>query len=105
MTGAYSDKAPAVGFFYPVTDDTELVLYSTANRAMTFRAGMLDIKATRATQGVQVMVLRAKHTVIRAQRAQDVGFSDPKRYLTRTIPSTGAVLKDEDLPNPQMTFS
>ena len=105
MTGAYSDKAPAVGFFYPVTDDTELVLYSTANRAMTFRAGMLDIKATRATQGVQVMVLRAKHTVIRAQRAQDVGFSDPKRYLTRTIPSIGAVLKDEDLPNPQMTFS
>ncbi len=105
LTGAYSDKAPAVGFFYPVTDDTELVLYSTANRAMTFRAGMLDIKATRATQGVQVMVLRAKHTVIRAQRAQDVGFSDPKRYLTRTIPSIGAVLKDEDLPNPQMTFS
>ncbi len=59
LTGAYSDKSPAVAFFYPVDEETELTLFSTANRAMTMRAGMLDIKATRSTQGVQVMVLRA----------------------------------------------
>ena len=60
LTGAYSDKSPAVAFFYPVDEETELTLFSTANRALTFRAGMLDVKATRSTQGVQVMVLRAK---------------------------------------------
>src|SRR5699024_8540149 len=66
LTGAYSDKSPAVAFFCPVAEETELTLYSTASRAMTMRAGMLDVKATRSTQGVQVMVLRAKHTVNRA---------------------------------------
>ena len=104
LTGAYSDKAPAVAFFYPVDEETELTLFSTANRAMTMRAGMLDIKATRSTQGVQVMVLRAKHTITRAVRTEEAGLSDPKRYLSRTIPSIGAILKDEDLPNPQITL-
>ncbi len=44
LTGAYSDKAPAVAFFHPVDDETEITMFSTANRALTFRAGMLDIK-------------------------------------------------------------
>ncbi|MDR3767072.1 MAG: DNA topoisomerase (ATP-hydrolyzing) subunit A, partial [Butyricicoccus sp.] len=64
LTGAYSDKSPAVAFFYPVDEDTELTAFSTSSqgrRALTFRAGMLDIKATRSTQGVQVVVLRGKH--------------------------------------------
>ena len=71
---------------------------------MTFRAGMLDVKATRATQGVQVMVLRAKHTVCRAVRCEDAGLSDNGRYRCRAIPSIGALLKEEDLPNPQLTL-
>ncbi len=104
LTGAYSDKSPAVAFFYPVDEETELTLFSTANRAMTMRVGMLDIKATRSTQGVQVMVLRAKHTITRAVRTEEAGLSDPKRYLSRSIPSIGAILKDEDLPNPQITL-
>lgn len=104
LTGAYSDKSPAVAFFYPAEDDTELTLFSTANRAMTFRAGMLDVKATRTTQGVQVMVLRAKHTLTRAVRMEDAGLSDNGRYRCRAIPAIGALLKEEDLPNPQITL-
>ena len=104
LTGAYSDRSRAVAFFYPVDEETELTLFSTANRAMTFRAGMLDVKATRATQGVQVMVLRAKHTVCRAVRCEDAGLSDNGRYRCRAIPSIGALLKEEDLPNPQLTL-
>ena len=33
---------------------------SQGRRALTFRADMLDVKATRSTQGVQVVVLRGK---------------------------------------------
>ncbi|MCI7125558.1 MAG: DNA topoisomerase (ATP-hydrolyzing) subunit A [Agathobaculum sp.] len=104
LTGAYSDKSPAVAFFHPVDEQTELTLFSTANRALTFRAGMLDIKASRATQGVQAMVLRGKHTITRAVRMEDAGLTDNGRYRCRAIPSIGALLSEEDLPDKQMTL-
>ncbi len=104
LTGAYSDKSPAVAFFHPVDEQTELTLFSTANRALTFRAGMLDIKASRATQGVQAMVLRGKHIITRAVRMEDAGLTDNGRYRCRAIPSIGALLSEEDLPDKQMTL-
>ena len=104
LTAAYSDKSPAVAFLYPIDESTEITMFSTAGRALTFRANMLMKKTTRSTQGVQTMVLRAKHTVTRACFAQDAGLTDEKRYRVRDIPSIGAILKEEDLPNPQMTL-
>lgn len=107
LTGAYSDKSPAVAFFHPVEEETEITMFSTSSqgrRALTFRADMLDVKATRSTQGVQVVVLRGKHTITRACRLEDAGLSDPARYRGRAIPALGALLKDEDLPEQQMTL-
>ena len=103
LTGAYSDKSKAIGFFI-VDDASEITLFSDANRALTFRAAALDIKATRSTQGVQVMVLRAKHKLIRACRMEDAGLSDNGRYRSRTIPVIGAILREEDLPESQLTL-
>ena len=102
LTGAYSGKSPAVAFFHPVDEETEITMFSTANRALTFRANMLDIKASRSTQGVQAMVLRGKHTITRACRMEDAQMSDNGRYRCRSIPSIGALLTDEDLPEKQM---
>ncbi|MDO5142344.1 MAG: DNA topoisomerase (ATP-hydrolyzing) subunit A [Eubacteriales bacterium] len=99
LTGAYSAKSPAVAFFHPID---ELTLFSTAGRALTFRANMLDVKVSRSTQGVQVMVLRGKHTVERACRMEQAGLSDNGRYRARAIPSIGALLTDEDLPEQQI---
>ncbi|MGE4549036.1 MAG: DNA gyrase subunit A [Intestinibacillus sp.] len=103
LTGAYSDKSPAVAFF-AAGDDEEITLFSSANRAMTFRVGALDVKTTRSTQGVQTMVLRGKHEVTRACRMEEAGLSDNGRYRCRTIPSIGAILRDEDLPDKQLTL-
>lgn len=103
LTGAYSDKSPAVAFFV-VGDDEEITLFSSANRAMTFRVGALDIKTTRSTQGVQAMVLRGKNEITRACSMDEAGLSDNGRYRCRTIPSIGAILRDEDLPDKQLTL-
>ena len=102
LTGAYSDKAPAVAFFHPIEEESEVTMFSTANRALTFRASMLDVKASRSTQGVQTMVLRGKHTITRACRTEDAALSDNARYRCRSIPSIGALLTDEDLPDKQL---
>ena len=104
LTGAYSAKSPAVAFFHPVDEETEITMFSTANRALTFRANMLDIKASRSTQGVQAMVLRGKHTITHARRMEDAGLSDNGRYRCRSIPSIGVLLTDEDLPEKQIKF-
>ena len=104
LTGAYSAKSPAVAFFHPVDEETEITMFSTANRALTFRANMLDIKASRSTQGVQAMVLRGKHTITHACRMEDAGLCDNGRYRCRSIPSIGALLTDEDLPEKQIKF-
>ena len=102
LTGAYSDKAPAVAFFHPIEEESEITMFSTANRALTFRASMLDVKTTRSTQGVQTMVLRGKHTITRACRTEAAALSDNARYRCRSIPSIGALLTDEDLPDKQL---
>ena len=63
---------------------------------------MLDIKSTRSTQGVQVMTLRGKHTVTDATLTPNL--NEPERYKAKNIQALGAVLKDEDLPEQQMTL-
>lgn len=103
LTAAYSNKAPAIGFF-TADDNAEITLFSTANRALTLRVGALDIKATRATQGTQTMILRGKNTVTRACLMQDAGLTDNGRYRCRTIPSIGSILREEDLPEGQTTL-
>ena len=102
LTGAYSGKSPAIAFFHPVDEKSEITMFSTANRALTFRANMLDIKASRPTQGVQTMVLLGKNTIPRARRMEEAGLSDTGRYRCRSIPSVGALLTDDDRPGEQM---
>ncbi len=48
------------------------------------------------------MVLRGKHTITRACRMEDAGLTDNGRYRCRSIPSIGALLTDEDLPEQQL---
>ena len=97
LTGAYSDKSPIVGLFFPANDETEITMFSTANRALTFRAGMLETKATRSTQGVQVMILRGKHTITRACLSSETNLYKPERHCCRSIPSIGALIQEEQL--------
>lgn len=103
LTAAYSDKSPAVAFFH-IEDDEDITLFSTANRALSINTAVLSVKTTRSTQGVQVMVLRGSHRIIRVCFSKDAGFADAKRYASRTIPSIGALLKDEELPEKQLTI-
>ena len=56
------DKSPAVAFFLPIEEESEITMFSTANRALTFpREHARCQGATRSTWGVQTMVLRGKH--------------------------------------------
>ena len=101
LTGAYSDKAPLVSLLY-MKEEAELVLYSTEPRALIFHTALLSPKATRGTQGVQVMTLKPKYHLDRVAMVADTGIVNHARYRARAIPVAGALLRSEDSDEKQM---
>ena len=71
---------------------------------MIFSTAQLLPKTTRNTQGVGVVSLKKKAAVLYAVAAKDSGIVNMSRYRTRTLPSAGAILKEEDSPEKQITF-
>ena len=103
LTGAYSDKSPLIKAV-ALDVDEQMVVYSTDGRAAIFSTAQLLPKTTRNTQGVAVMTLKKKATLRDAVLLTQSGIVNESRYRTKTIPSAGAVLKEEDSAEKQQTF-
>ena len=103
LTGAYSDKSPLVRVL-AMDADEQVVLYSTDGRALIFSTAQLLPKTTRNTQGVSVLTLRKKAALRDGTLLSGSGIVNESRYRTKTIPSAGALLKEEDTPDQQQTF-
>lgn len=103
LTGAYSDKSPLVKIL-ALEADAQAVLYSSDGRAAIFSTAQLLPKTTRNTQGVAVMTLKKKAVLQDALLLENSGIVNQGRYRTKTIPSAGALLKEEDSPDKQQSF-
>ena len=102
LTGAYYDKVPLVAAFH-TAPDAEIALY-TQSRILILNTAQLQAKTTRATQGVAVMTLKKNQQIIRASLLPEAGIENIARYRTRTIPAAGALIKEEDAPDKQMSL-
>ena len=103
LTGAYSDKSPLVTAMV-LEEDAQIVLYSSDGRAAVVSTAQLLPKTTRNTQGVAVMTLRKKAVLQNVRLLEESGITNPGRYRTKTIPSAGMLLKEEDSPEKQQSF-
>ncbi|MBQ5712761.1 MAG: topoisomerase IV [Oscillospiraceae bacterium] len=103
LTGAYSDKSPLKAIF-AFEADLQMALYATDGRCLIFSTAQLLPKTTRNTQGVAVMSLKKKAELERVSILEDSGIVDQRRYRTKTIPATGALLKPEDTGDKQIAF-
>ena len=103
LTGAYSDKSPLVKVM-ALEADEQLAVYSTDGRVAIFSTAQLLPKTTRNTQGVAVMTLKKKAVLQDAVLLEQSGIVNQSRYRTKTIPSAGALLKEEDSPEKQQSF-
>jgi len=103
LTGAYSDKSPLVKAI-ALDSDEQMAVYTTDGRAAIFSTAQLMPKTTRNTQGVAVVTLRKKAAVKDALLLKDSGITNESRYRTKTIPSAGALLKEEDASEKQASF-
>ena len=103
LTGAYSDKSPLVAVL-PLKEPGEYVLRTSEGRALIFKSDALTPKASRTTQGVAVMTPKKKHVVDFAAPLSETQIQNVSRYRTRTLPAAGALLKEEDRGEEQMSL-
>ncbi|MDD5907420.1 MAG: DNA gyrase subunit A [Clostridia bacterium] len=102
LTGAYFSKSPLVAVFH-TTPDAELALY-TQSRILIVNTAQLQSKTTRSAQGVAVMTLKKNQQVTRACLLSESSIENVARYRTRTLPAAGALIKEEDAPDKQMSL-
>ena len=103
LTGAYCDKSALVAA-YALTADTQMAVYTTDGRCVIFSTAQLLPKTTRNTQGVSIVSLKKKAAVSSAVPAETSGIVNLSRYRTRTLPSAGALVKEEDAQEKQIQF-
>ena len=103
LTGAYSDKSP-LKTAVAVDQDVQMAVYTSDGRCVVFSTAQLLPKTTRNTQGVAVVSLKKKAAVTYAVNAETSGITNFSRYRTRTLPSAGALVKEEDSPEKQIQF-
>ena len=103
LTGAYSDKSPLAAAFH-LTQEQEMAVISTEGRCLVFHTAALNPKATRSTQGVNVMTLKPKWKVETARPLDQTTIVNAARYRARSLPVAGMLLKEEDRGEQQLTL-
>ncbi|MBR4016445.1 MAG: topoisomerase IV [Oscillospiraceae bacterium] len=103
LIAAFSDKSPLISAIV-LNEDKQVVLYSTDSRAAIISTAQLTPKTTKNTQGVAVMSLKKKAQLSAVCLLEDSGITNAGRYRNKTIPTAGAILKDEDTPEKQISF-
>ena len=103
LTGAYSDKSPLVTAFL-LREDLEMAVISSEGRCMIFHTSALAPKTTRSTQGVNVMTLKPKYRVEQVLPLEKTSIVNHARYRARALPIAGALLREVDRGEEQMTL-
>lgn len=98
LSNAYSSKSPLVSII-PECDNSSIYVHTTNGRAIIFDSALILPKSTRDTQGVQVITLKAKAAVDHAKKLPEEKLEAMKKYVVKSVPSAGSILKDEDDPN------
>ena len=103
LTGAYSDKSPLV-CIRRLDEDCELAVYSNEPRCLIFHTALLAPKTTRSTQGVAVMTLKPKYHLESVHLSGETAITNRTRYRVRAIPAAGALVKEEDSEDQQISL-
>jgi len=96
LANAYSDKAPLVKLF-AIPDDCDFLLTASSQRKLLFNSAMINAKTTRDTQGVAVFTLKKGHFIESVSLYEEGMLVNPYRYRTKTLPSAGMKMREEDL--------
>jgi DNA gyrase subunit A len=103
LANAYSDLSPLVDIRF-ISEDTDLVAYSSINKVLVFNTGSINSKTTRDSQGIQVMKEKKGSRVCCMKTVQESGIKDLDYYRTRSLPAVGCYLRNEDTEDKQISL-
>ncbi len=103
LVNAYSDKSPVAAVMV-IREETDVVCYSSDERALVFNTSQLQVKTSRSTQGVAVMNLKARHRLVKALPLAESSITNLSRYRVKNLPGAGAILKAEDKAQQQLSL-
>ena len=103
LTGAYSDKSP-LACIRRLDEDCELAVYSNEPRCLIFHTALLAPKTTRSAQGVAVMTLKPKYHLETVLLSEETSITNRTRYRVRAIPAAGALVREEDSEDQQISL-
>ena len=88
LLNAYSDKSPLAALVC-IAEDVDVAVTSTEGRS---------------TQGVGIMNLKPKYKVATAAPLSETSIKNKTRYRVRSLPAAGALLRDEDRGEQQLSL-
>ena len=103
LVNACSDKSPVKAVLL-LEDETDIACFSSDGRVLIFNTAQLQPKSSRTTQGVNVMSLKAKRTLDKALPLSQTSIVNTSRYRVKTLPGAGALLKNEDRTEQQLSL-
>ena len=103
LVNAYSDKSPVKAVMV-IGEEMDVACYSSDDRVLVFNTAQLQVKTSRSTQGVAVMTLKPKRTLVKALTLKDSAITNPARYRVKNLPGAGALLKAKDRVEQQMSL-
>ena len=92
LLNAYSMKEPLSAVLC-IREDTNVLITASNGRMLILPTGLMQAKATKDQQGIQVMKLTKGSTVSEAVMYEQGMFEDEHRYLAKDLPSRGDFLK------------
>ena len=103
LINAYSDKSPVAAVML-IDGEFDAAVYSSDDRVVVFNTAQIMPKSTRNTQGVNVISLKKGRKVVLAKRLADTAIKNAPRYRVRSLPAAGALLKNEDREEQQLSL-
>lgn len=103
LVNAYSDKSPLAAVF-TISEEINVAAFSSDGRAMVFNTSLLQLKTSRSTQGVAVMSLKKNHKLVSAAPLDETTIKNVTRYRVKSLPAAGALLREEDRGETQMSL-
>ncbi|MBE6652114.1 MAG: topoisomerase IV [Ruminococcaceae bacterium] len=100
LTGAYSDASPLVAIFKDTDKHpTDILLISSADRAILIKSSLIPLKTTRTSGGVQLMNVNVKkgHTLAKAVTDFEGRYQNVKSYRKLKIPASGTLLEEKNI--------
>ena len=103
LINAYSAASPICAVFYEDTKDPyDILLVSSAERAIVIKTSLIPQKSTRISGGVNLMTMKKNDKLTFA--TDSIPESYTKGYKKLKIPASGIAIPDEDLSTLQLSI-